>query len=332
MPGRILEGISDTFLNIFDVYVVGFLEWFAQLIGPALVMFALVIIATCTYVFFAYIVPFYDWSTINQLCVITLGLFLLFNALFNYYKCVTVCAGTPPSKAEVEEAGECSALGNRLWNPDVCDEEEGGRIRYKQTTYSVCGKCDRIRPPRTHHCSVCKSCVLKMDHHCPWIYNCVGYRNQKFFYLFLLHVFLVDVFFIVTSWAPAMNAFNAPYADTTRPWIVLTFVIASVLSIAIGAFLAFHTYLILRNLTTLEFMVPDRDSRSKTPTNPYDLGYCGNWQSVFGSDTGPIWTLKWSLSFLHKDEVHDVTIPPFDRKPHCAHDANQRPDLVPPKE
>lgn len=33
----------------------------------------------------------------------------------------------------------------------------------------VCRKCRALKPDRTHHCSSCKRCVYKMDHHCVYI-------------------------------------------------------------------------------------------------------------------------------------------------------------------
>ncbi len=41
----------------------------------------------------------------------------------------------------------------------------------------LCKKCDLSRLPKCHHCKLCKKCVLGMDHHCPYVSNCVGYYN-----------------------------------------------------------------------------------------------------------------------------------------------------------
>ncbi|XP_067931864.1 palmitoyltransferase ZDHHC3-like [Watersipora subatra] len=61
-----------------------------------------------------------------------------------------------------------------------------GQIIYK------CPKCVCIKPDRAHHCSVCGRCINKMDHHCPWVNNCVGEQNQKFFALFTLYICLIS--------------------------------------------------------------------------------------------------------------------------------------------
>lgn len=62
-----------------------------------------------------------------------------------------------------------------------------------------CDKCKIVKPDRSHHCSVCRKCVLKMDHHCPWVNNCVSYSNYKYFILFLAYGLLMCVYVAATT-------------------------------------------------------------------------------------------------------------------------------------
>ncbi|KAK8826749.1 hypothetical protein WA556_004338 [Blastocystis sp. ATCC 50177/Nand II] len=49
---------------------------------------------------------------------------------------------------------------------------------------AVCRQCCLNLPPRTQHCRFCDCCVMKFDHHCPWVSNCIGLRNHGAFFLF----------------------------------------------------------------------------------------------------------------------------------------------------
>lgn len=90
--------------------------------------------------------------------------------------------------------------------------------------WSLCTKCESFRPPRAHHCRICRRCIRKMDHHCkffqkfnqnlssknsfwtffiskldflgPWVNNCVGEFNQKHFLQFIFYVGILSAYAI----------------------------------------------------------------------------------------------------------------------------------------
>ncbi|ETV84732.1 hypothetical protein H257_03837 [Aphanomyces astaci] len=66
--------------------------------------------------------------------------------------------------------------------------------RLEEQRYRTCRRCKTFKPARAHHCSICERCVIKMDHHCPWVNNCVGLGNHKFFLLFIFYVFLLSAY------------------------------------------------------------------------------------------------------------------------------------------
>jgi len=185
-----------------------------RILGPLLICLALCLITFVTYAFLAHALPLLDGGGLPGQCgLVGLGLFLLFNALYNYAKAALMDPGLPPeySQAQAEHGFET---------------EEGLLIELKQ-----CRRCGRLKPERCHHCSICNRCVLKMDHHCPLVNNCVGFKNYRYFCLFMLYLgsacsFVVAVFLesgilFQTATRQFVEGFNADTAE----YLVTSFII-----------------------------------------------------------------------------------------------------------
>ncbi|CAE7939848.1 unnamed protein product, partial [Symbiodinium necroappetens] len=79
----------------------------------------------------------------------------------------------------------------RGWQSSRREKEGGLHFPKKRTRISAASRCrnheEKFRPERAHFCSVLDRNVLRMDHYCVWLANCVGYRNHKYFYLALFY-------------------------------------------------------------------------------------------------------------------------------------------------
>ncbi|KAG0271203.1 Palmitoyltransferase zdhhc15 [Linnemannia exigua] len=81
-----------------------------------------------------------------------------------------------------------------------------------------CNICKIVKPDRCHHCSECNRCVLRMDHHCPWVNGCIGFDNYKYFYLFIFYGSLSSLW-VVGSMIPMLIQTLQGYGpDDPPPW------------------------------------------------------------------------------------------------------------------
>lgn len=193
-----------------------------------------------------------------------------------------------------------------------------------------CRKCQQEKPPRTHHCSICNVCVLRMDHHCPWINNCVGYRNHGHYLRFLFYVTLAMVSGLVLMGCQLATfkgrylywgQYNGRFAiHLTEEMIQMTFLVVDlvgcgIISLLIGLLLTVQIVNVSQGHTTiesLEIRQYERELRRHSSKNesdpelpssvsgcavsfpfPFDLGFDSNFRAVFGEN---LWLWPFPLS------------------------------------
>ncbi|CAK7263616.1 palmitoyltransferase akr1 [Sporothrix epigloea] len=91
--------------------------------------------------------------------------------------------------------------------------------QWKFDEANFCVPCMIRTPLRSKHCRRCQRCVAKHDHHCPWVYNCIGVNNHRHFFLYLINLtigvllFDVIVYYYLTGAVASAETAGTPGYD-----------------------------------------------------------------------------------------------------------------------
>jgi len=191
--------------------------------------------------------------------------------LICYVRSIVVDAGGIPDTPD----WICGAGSDNLELPANVQETKGDGGRRK------CKWCGKYKPDRCHHCRVCRVCVLKMDHHCPWIYNCVGFCNHKYFFLLLFYSCGATHLISWTMWETVKKSTEQDTAFWKMFVILFAETLAVFLCIVITLFFLFHTSLVLHGMTTIEYC-EKTIKKENYNQSVWNLGFIGNLKAVFG--------------------------------------------------
>jgi len=212
---------------------------------------------------------------------------LTFMTAWSYLACVNTDPGSVPLNWHpFADEHQAKQELERMTFSTYYDKRDPRRPRY-------CRRCHAWKPERSHHCSVSARCVLKMDHYCIWVINCVGLLNYKFFLLFIGYSLVGSIFGCALILPPLIRIFENPQQmNPSASVLTIGALLSGVMALALVFFLGMHGQLVTKNLSTIEMYEKER-----IYPWPYDRGARRNFEEVFGKSK---W--QWFLPRYSKSE------------------------------
>ncbi|XP_058459152.1 palmitoyltransferase ZDHHC15 isoform X2 [Malaya genurostris] len=256
------------------------------------VLFIVAVIAWSYYAFVVELSFFTVTSVLQRILFLLFYHLILVMFLWSYYRTVFTEIGRVPARFRVPRADldrllRASSEEEQKQILEVFSRELPIVTRTLNASVRFCEKCRLIKPDRAHHCSVCGVCVLKLDHHCPWVNNCINFTNYKFFILFLgyaliycLYVAFTTVMYMELIWSVSGREGKID----GRFHILFLFFVSLMFAISLVSLFGYHCYLVLLNRTTLESFRTPIFRYGGPDKNGFSLGKLNNFQEVFGDD------------------------------------------------
>uniref|UniRef100_A0A8C9ZAP6 Palmitoyltransferase n=1 Tax=Sander lucioperca TaxID=283035 RepID=A0A8C9ZAP6_SANLU len=227
-------------------------------------------------------------------------------SLFFVFTCpwlaVTICPAVPPCcailflfvLANFTMATFMDAGVLPIANEDEDKDDEFRAPLYKnvdvkgvQVRMKWCASCHFYRPPRCSHCSVCDHCVEDFDHHCPWVNNCIGRRNYRYFFLFLLSLTVHMIGVFTFGFIYVLHHMDELWKlHCTVTLVVIS--ISGLFLIPVLGLTGFHLYLVSRGRTTNEQVT----GKFQGGVNPFTRGCCNNLEYLVCSPISPNYTAR----------------------------------------
>lgn len=186
------------------------------------------------------------------------------------------------------------------WDPDCLIPMEADHADFRGVERKADGRprfcriCALYKPDRTHHSRHTGACVLEMDHYCPWVHNCIGYKNKKYFFLLVIYSAAALICYCVTL-GPYLVGRLAPKQRFSVLDLLVVFCVlmAGLFALVLVCFGSFHTWLMINNYTTIEFCEKRKADHGKRTVqgeklrdvyrkSPYDMGGYSNLKHFLG--------------------------------------------------